>query len=167
MASMKKPTEILKEEHQSVLEKLDALEDVIRNLEQKEKISVKLKELASFFKTDFWVHFDKEERALFPEFDSFMPRGSGPLAVMIDEHEVVRKTNAVMQNAIALYLNNDNSVETRQTISQNGMHFIDFLRSHISKEDSILFSMAEMHLGQLQNEKVVRLFYEIEKTVKT
>lgn len=88
-----KPTDILKEEHKSALQKLDALEDLIGNLNQKERISVELKELTSFFDTDFWMHFDKEEKALFPEFDNFMPRGSGPLAVMIEEHEVLRKTH--------------------------------------------------------------------------
>ena len=167
MASMKKPTELLKEEHQGVLEKLDALESVINNLEQKEKVSSRLKELASFFDTDFWVHFDKEEKALFPEFDNFMPRGAGPLAVMIDEHEVLRKTNEVMQQAITSYLNHDDGVETRQAINQNGRHFIEFLRNHIFKEDNILFSMAEMHLDQRQNEKVVKLFAEIEKAAKS
>lgn len=73
-----KPTDILKEEHKNVLLKLDALEDILDNLKQKEKISAKLKELTSFFDTDFWVHFDKEEKALFPEFDNFMPRAEAP-----------------------------------------------------------------------------------------
>ncbi|MDP2729588.1 MAG: hemerythrin domain-containing protein [Dehalococcoidales bacterium] len=160
---MKKPTELLREEHQAVLEKLDALEDVLTNLEQEEKISAKLKVLASFFETDFWLHFDKEEKALFPEFDNFMPRGSGPLAVMIDEHEVLRETNAVMQEAMTRYLNHDGSAEVIQAIRQNGHHFIEFLRNHIFKEDSILFQMAEMHLQPIQNEKVVKLFAEMDR----
>lgn len=166
IASMKNPTELLKEEHQGVLEKLESLERVINNLEQKEKVSPKLKELYSFFSTEFWVHFDKEEKALFPEFDSFMPHGTGPLAVMINEHEVLRETNAVMQEAVTMYLNNDDSSQTRQVITQNGMHFIEFLRNHILKEDSILFRMAEMHLDQKQNERVVNLFSEIEKATR-
>lgn len=142
IASTKKPTELLREEHQAVLEKLDALEGII------------------------WVHFDKEEKALFPEFDNFMPRGSGPLAVMMDEYEVLRKTNVVMQDAIARYLNHDDSARVIQSIRQNGTHFIEFLRNHIFKEDNILFMMADMHLYQRQNEKVVKLFAEIEKPKK-
>ena len=167
VASMKNPTELLKEEHQNVLEKLNSLERVINNLGEKEEISAELKELAAFFDIDFWVHFDKEEQALFPEFDSFMPHGAGPLAVMINEHEVLRETNGVMQKAIASYLNGDDSPETRQIITQNGMHFIEFLRSHIVKEDGILFRMADMHLTQTQNERVVKLFSEIEKAAKS
>lgn len=163
---MKNPTDLLKEEHQSVLEKLASLEKTVNDLEHRQNVSAKLKELASFFNKDFWVHFDKEEQALFPEFDSFMPHGAGPLAVMLSEHEVIRGTNDVMQEAIASYLNNDDSPETRKTINQNGLHFIEFLRSHITKEDGILFRMAEMHLNPTQNEKVVRLFSEIDKAAK-
>ncbi len=160
---MKQPTEILKEEHQAVLEKLAALESILENLEQREKVSARLREIAAFFETDFWLHFDKEEKALFPEFDNFMPRGSGPLAVMLDEHEVLRDTNAVMQQAIGSYLNNNDSAEVRQAIRQNGAHFIEFLRNHIFKEDSILFKMAEMHLKPAQNDRVVSLFAEMDR----
>ena len=163
MIDTKKPTQLLKNEHQAVLQKLTALERIIGRLEKKEEISAELKELAAFFETEFWTHFDKEEKALFPEFDNFMPRGAGPIAVMMEEHVVLRKTNEVMQEAIARYLNRTDDAETRQTINQNGTHFINFLRAHINKEDSILFMMADMHLDQKQNEKVVRLFQEMDK----
>ena len=73
MTGQKKPTEILKEEHEQVLQKLGALEEVISHLDKKETVSAKLEELASFFKTDFWVHFTKEEEALFPEIERFIP----------------------------------------------------------------------------------------------
>jgi hemerythrin-like domain-containing protein len=160
------PVEILKQEHQGVLEKLKTLEWAFSNLDRRDEITPKLRELASFFKVEFWVHFDKEEKALFPEFDNFMPRGVGPIAAMISEHEVLRDTNEQTQAAIARYLNLDDGPETRQAIKQYGMHFIEFLRSHIFKEDGILFRMAEMHLTPGQNEKVVKLFPEVEKRAK-
>lgn len=163
---MKSPTELLKEEHVAVLGKLQAMEDIFKNLDQRELVASKLKELAAFFQVDFWVHFDKEEQALFPEFDSFMPHGVGPLAAMIDEHEVLRNTNDIMQEAISAYLGGDDCAATKQVIRQNGSHFIEFLRGHITKEDGILFRMADMHLNQQQNERVVRLFAEIEQTAK-
>jgi hemerythrin-like domain-containing protein len=163
---MKTPTEILKEEHVAVLAKLAALEDILKNLDKREQVSAGLKELAAFFEVDFWVHFDKEERALFPEFDSFMPHGVGPLAAMLDEHELLRDTNTVVQEAVAKYLAGDDSAETVGTIRQDGMHFIEFLRGHITKEDGLLFRMAEMHLNQQQNEKVARLFSEMDQAAK-
>ncbi len=160
---MNSPVEILKQEHQGVLEKLKTLEWAFNNLDHRDQITPKLRELASFFQVEFWVHFDKEEKALFPEFDNFMPRGVGPIAAMISEHEVLRDTNEEMQKAIAHYLDLNDSPDDRQAIKQYGIHFIEFLRSHINKEDAILFRMAEMHLTASQNEKVVKLFPEVER----
>ena len=157
------PTELLKAEHHEVLGKLDLMEELLGKLEQKEEVSEPLKELAAFFETDFWLHFDKEERALFPEFDNFMPRGSGPLAAMMDEHEVLRKTNADLQQAIERYFNNTDYAEAIPEIRRYGSHFIESLRSHIQKEDGILFSMAEMHLNQRQNDNIIKLFNEMER----
>ncbi|OGO22780.1 MAG: hypothetical protein A2Z28_01080 [Chloroflexi bacterium RBG_16_51_9] len=162
MIETKKPTEMLKDEHQAVLKKLTALEGIIGQLDKRGDLA-ELKELAAFFETEFWGHFDKEEKALFPEFDSFMPHGAGPIAVMLQEHVVLRDTNDVMQEAIKRYLGGAGDAETKRIIKQNGSHFIDFLRQHINKEDGILFMMADMHLDQRQMEKVARLFQEMDK----
>lgn len=164
MISTKKPTDILKEEHQDVLQKLTALEDVIRHLDRKEEISSKIRELASFFETDFWVHFDKEETALFPEVEKFSPKDGGPLGVMLEEHEDLRNTNRKFQLAIGTYLRDDNASDAKAMIQTQGRHFIWGLRDHISKEDGVLFMMADMHLNQDQVDKVSRLFLEIEKS---
>ncbi len=162
MIDTKKPTEMLKDEHQAVLKKLDAFEGIIGRLDKRQDLA-ELKDLAGFFKTEFWGHFDKEEQALFPEFDTFMPHGAGPIAVMLEEHRVLRDTNDVMQEAIAKYLDGSDDTSNKKIIIDNVGHFIGFLRSHINKEDGILFAMAEMHLDQKQMEKVARLFGEIDK----
>jgi hemerythrin-like domain-containing protein len=163
MTGQKKPTEILKEEHENVLQKLDSLEEVISHLDKKETISDKLKELASFFKTDFWIHFAKEEEALFPEIEKFIPRDGGPTGMMLIEHEDLRNTNTEIQQAIDKYLRDADNLETKGMIQRHGTHFIGLLRDHINKEDNILFMMADMHLDQAQMDKVVKLFHEIEK----
>ncbi len=163
MINGKKPTEILKEEHENVLQKLDALEEVISHLDKKEEISAKLKELASFFSTDIWIHFTKEEEALFPEIEKFMPRESGPLGVMLIEHEDLRNTNTELQPAIDEYFRDSDNLEVTGRIQKYGAHFIGVLRDHINKENNILFMMADMHLDQTQIDKVIKLFGEIEK----
>ena len=162
MSNGKKPTEVLKEEHQSVLQKLDALEDVINRLDERDEISSELKELAFFFGTEFWVHFSKEEEALFPEIEKFMPRESGPLGIMLMEHETLRNTNTKLQRAVNDYFSNSESAEPKGKIAEFGAHFIGTLRDHIDKEDNILFMMADMHLDQTQIDKVIKLFHEIE-----
>ena len=162
MADTKRPTELLKDEHRAVLQKLTALEKVFASLDKKEVISAELKELTSFFKTDFWVHFTKEEEALFPEIETFMPRNAGPLGVMLMEHEDLRKTNDQIQQATDEYLGGFTGEATRGKLRERGSHFISVLRDHINKEDNILFMMADMHLDQQQIDKVARLFHEIE-----
>lgn len=157
------PTDILSREHEAVLKKLDALERCINHLDEKEEIAAELRELITFFNADFWVHFDKEERAFFPEFDNFMPRGVGPLAAMRDEHELLRNTEEMLAEAVAAYLDNGDSVRTRQSILQYGAHFIGMLKSHITKENGLLPTLAEMHLGPGQNDRILRLFIELEK----
>lgn len=163
MTSRKTPTAMLKEEHQSVLQKLDTLEEVTRHLDKKGEIAAQLKELASFFKTDFWVHFTKEEEALFPEIEKFIPRESGPIGIMLIEHEDLRKTNSQLQPAIDVYLKGSDNAEAKGMIQRYGTHFIELLRNHIDKENNILFMMADMHLDQTQVDKVVKLFAEIDR----
>ncbi len=157
------PTDILNQEHEAVLKKLDALEQCINRLEEKEEIAADLHELITFFHTAFWVHFDKEEKAFFPEFDNFMPHGVGPLAAMRDEHDALRNTEEMLAEAVAAYLNNDDSSPTRQSILQYGTHFIDTLRSHIVKENGLLPTMAQMHLKAEQNARILSRFAELEK----
>jgi hemerythrin-like domain-containing protein len=162
MTGGKKPTEILKEEHENVLQKLDALGEIIGHLDKKVEFSAKLEELASFFKTDFWVHFSKEEVALFPEMEEFIPRDGGPLGVMLSEHEDLRNTNTEFQQAVDLYLKDSDNSEAKGMIQRHGAHFIGTLREHIDKENNILFMMADMHLDETQIDKVIELFGKIE-----
>ncbi len=157
------PADILSQEHEAVCKKLDALERCINHLDKKEAIAAELRELIAFFNADFWIHFDKEEKAFFPEFDNFMPHGVGPLAAMRDEHDALRNTEEMLAEAVAAYLNNDDSAQIRQSILEYGAHFIGTLRSHITKENGLLPTMAEMHLGPRQNERVLNLFAELEK----
>lgn len=163
MNSPNLPADILSREHEAVLKKLDALEQCLNHLDKKEEVAAELSDLTTFFNTEFWVHFDKEEKAFFPEFDNFMPHGVGPLAAMRDEHELLRNTEEMFAEAVAAYLNNDESAQVKQSILQYGAHFIETLRSHITKENGLLPTMAEMHLGPRQNERILSLFAELEK----
>ncbi len=162
MTDGEKPTDMLRDEHKNVLQKLDALEDVINRLHEKEAVAAQRKDLASFFNTDFWTHFAKEEETLFPELDKFIPRESGPVGVMLSEHDDVRKTNAEIQRAIDEYLEGSGSLQTVTVIQNYGTHFVTVLRDHINKEDNILFMMADMHLDKTQVDTVIKLFDEIE-----
>lgn len=162
MTMGKSPTDILKEEHLAVLQKLDTLEQAVRKLDEKGSVSPTLKQMASFFERDFWVHFDKEENALFPEMETFMPRDAGPIGVMLYEHEDLRKTNQEMQKAIASYIADPAGSRADGDVRKYVTHFVGLLRDHISKEDGILFVMAEQHLDVAQMAKVDKGFARID-----
>lgn len=158
----RKPTDILREEHENVLQKLDDFERIISHLDEKAAISEELRELASFFNTDFWMHFAKEEEALFPVIESFIPRQGGPTGVMLNEHQDLRATNDRIQEAVDKYLKAPEFLEAKANIKEHVSHFIGLLREHIHKEDQILFRMADMHVDGTQGEKIIQLFDEIE-----
>ena len=156
-----RPTDILKAEHQDVLQKLDTLADVINRLHEKAAIAAPLKDLTTFFNTDFWTHFAKEEEALFPELEKFIPRDAGPLGVMLAEHEDLRRTNAEIQRVTGDYLRDSDNAQARTVLQNQGTHFITVLRDHINKENNILFMMADMHLDQEQVRSVLERFEKI------
>ena len=156
------PTKVLMDEHQHVLKKLSVMEGLLGNLEQKDKISTELKGLAYFFKNDFWLHFDKEELALFPELGNYIPRNAGPLQMMFTEHKDLRNTNEVLQHALAEYSENKDMSITRETIHKAGMGFIHSLRSHIDKENSMMFTLANVHLTKEQEDDIMRVFTQID-----
>lgn len=157
-----KPTQILKEEHQRVLEKLGTMEELLRRLEQKKAVATELSRLASFFQKDFWLHFDKEDLALFPELGNYIPRDAGPLQMMFIEHEELRNINELFQHALSDYLKGGDSPLTRETIRKAGMNFIGSLRSHINNENGMMFTLANAHLTQEQEDDIVRVFAQIE-----
>jgi hemerythrin-like domain-containing protein len=156
-----RPTDLLKADHQEVLKKLDDLERVITGLHEPDAIMSDLKELGAFFKTEIWTHFTKEEDALFPEMKKFIP-GGGPIGQMLIEHEQLREANERFQSGVQGYLKDPSNGRAVALIRENGGRIIALLRDHIYKEDNILFMMANMHLTNAQNRRILDLFERIE-----
>ncbi len=162
MTTEGKPTRVLKEEHRQVLEKLGTMEGLLERLEQKETVAPVLRTLAAFFEKDFWLHFDKEDIALFPELSKYIPRNAGPLQMMFMEHEDLRNSNEVFQHALSDYLEGEDSPLTRETVHKTGTDFVRALRSHIDKEDGMIFTLANAHLTRDQEDSVMCIFMQIE-----
>lgn len=162
MTAKGEPTQVLKEEHDKVLLKLLKMEELLGRLDEKEAIALELRELGAFFEKDFWLHFDKEDFALFQELGHYIPRNAGPLQMMVIEHEDLRNNNEIFQLALSDYLGNEDSELTRETICKAGMDFISLLRSHIDNENGMMFTLADVHLTQKQEDSVMRIFGQIE-----
>jgi hemerythrin-like domain-containing protein len=161
-----RPTDSLRAEHAAVLKKLDALERIVAHPDKQQETTTELRTLAAFFQTEFWVHFTKEEEALFPEMGKYTLVDKGPLGVMLREHVELRASNELWQAAVAGYLANVDGAEFIVPMKENATHFVWMLRDHINKEDNMLFVMAEQWLKPNEKQNVARLFLEIEAEEK-
>jgi hemerythrin-like domain-containing protein len=84
-------------------------------------------------------HHAKEEGVLFAAMaDAGFPTQGGPIAVMLHEHELLRRLAARMASAIDSW-NPDATRAARE--------YAAILRQHILKEDRILYPMARQVLG--------------------
>jgi hemerythrin-like domain-containing protein len=108
------------------------------------------------------LHHAKEENLFFPFLGN---RGfsvtQGPLAVMLHEHVLGRNYVRSMAENIALYKTGNEAALTG--IFSNMSGYAELLRSHISKENNILFRMADNALSESDQISLLESFNEAEK----
>ena len=140
------PTDILRKEHEIVLEILDKIEEGMKNKD--------IKSMAcniAILNKEFDKHsLNKEEKALFPEIEKFIPRDGGPTGVMVMEHKEL----------VELIKNFELCIKTKdlEKLDEIGNSIFSILRPHIDKENSILFMIADMHLDDKQKKIILGKF---------
>jgi hemerythrin-like domain-containing protein len=97
------------------------------------------------------LHHHKEEDVYFEWISSNNDQlKSGPVARMLQEHNTFRDLKQKAKENLSIYLEHKEEAyidRMRANLSQ----FIDLLRSHINREDTILYQMAEKLNEQLNN----------------
>ena len=152
---MSSAIQILRDEHDKILEMLDCLEALVQRLAAGESFPVEtLSDL-----TDFFVlfadrsHHGKEEDLLFPLLErKGVPRQGGPLGCMLGEHEEGRAFVGMMKQNTKESARGNEAARRAWTGAARG--YAQLLRKHISKENEILFQIAE-HI--LSNEEQAEL----------
>jgi len=87
-------------------------------------------------------HHGQEEGVLFEELvERGMSRTSGPIGVMLTEHEQGRAHVRAMTAALERATQGES--EAWAVLEQAGRDYISLLRRHIMKEDGVLFEMAD------------------------
>jgi hemerythrin-like domain-containing protein len=143
----KNPTDILRKEHDIVLKILDGLK---KNLEAGDTNQAKKSIL--LLEKEFNKHsLNKEEKALFPEIEKFMPREGGPTGMMIIEHKELTES-----------IENFKQADNLKNLNEIGNHIILLLREHIGKENNMLFMMADMDLTNKQKKIILKKFEDID-----
>jgi hemerythrin-like domain-containing protein len=157
--SFERATEALSAEHRVIETVLDALEKLARTAE-----SSALTDWAKAI--DFLRNFAdkchhlKEETLLFPALEERgIPRESGPIGMMLAEHEAGRGYVRAMAAALDAAARDSGA---RRILRNEAAAYIRLLREHITKEDEVLFQMADNVLSAEEQQKLLRDFEEHE-----
>jgi hemerythrin-like domain-containing protein len=137
-------TEILKHEHTIVLKVLDAVRHEAQAIANTGKLNVeKLDKILDFFRVFVdQCHHGKEEEYLFPTMEKRgIPADKGPIPVMLQEHTGGRNTVKAIIEALDRARQGD--AAATEAVAANLSILDEHLRSHIEKENEVLFPMAD------------------------
>ena len=157
-------TEVLKEEHRVIEKVLNALYAFALKLERGEEVNVSILEKSIDFIKTFAdrCHHGKEEDRLFQLMArQGFPKNSGPIAVMLQEHELGRSFVKAMADAIERYKGGDAS--SKGDIVENAREYTNLLRQHIYKEDNVLYPLADRTLREKDQKNLIDEFEEFER----
>lgn len=159
-----KATDILMEEHQLIERLLNALEAAAQKLEQGRATRPELFLEAVDFNLVFTdgCHRRKEEGALFPALVAHgMPERTGPIVALLHEHSQGREYSGLVREAVRRWQAGDDTART--LIVATVYQYVELLRQHIHKENSILFQMATRIIPPEAQDRLVAAFERIER----
>jgi regulator of cell morphogenesis and NO signaling len=145
----------LREEHQHALRELAALHNTAVALREhgwSEDATARMRKAVTFINNDVRTHNEREEEYLFPELERMLP-ASGPTGVMRAEHRALWDALTSLEKELPL-LQSDADAESLRSICSYAFAVAELLTNHISKEDNILFPMAERMLQPAQLEEL-------------
>lgn len=150
----------LKLDHELALSALNVMAGFCFHLERDEAVDLqKMTDLIDFFSAYIdGIHHLKEELFLFPFIeDCGFPKDSGPLSVLLSEHEKGREFLKFMRVILQAPLEND---EQKRRLIFFARNYIGLLTDHIMKENNVLFPIAE---NILNSEQIKKIDFELEK----
>ena len=107
-------------------------------------------------------HHAKEEDILFEALiENGMPRANSPVAAMLMEHDLGRAFVKGMEEAATRALNGEAGQD--EAIVTNARGYLELLREHISKEDDILYPLAERLIPAEKRDAIVQGYQRAEK----
>ncbi len=159
-----KPTEELKAEHEGVLHMLDILGAVVNKNEAKENVPKEHFDGIFEFLRVFVdrCHHGKEEDFLFPAMEAAgVSKEGGPIGVMLMEHQAGRDFVTQMEAGIKELLEGEE--QGRERFRKAARNYIDLLRQHIHKENTVLFPMAEAKVPAEKLKSMEKDFAKVEE----
>jgi hemerythrin-like domain-containing protein len=158
---MSKAIDDLKHDHEAILSALKILDRITGGID-KGSLPGKadLLDFTGFLK-EFAdkCHHGKEEGILFPAMvQAGIPVNGGPIGVMLSDHTAGRDFIKKMEHSMAASMDYKGFADAARG-------YTALLRSHIEKENNVLFPMAERALSGPRLEELFELFDEHEEKV--
>lgn len=152
----------LKHEHDGILHGLKILEIMMASLQNDAEA-----ELDDFMNmVDFLklfadkCHHGKEENLFFPALEKAgVQNQNGPIGQMLLEHQEARKYIASMAEAMK------NGTIEKVSFIASASNYVDLLQSHINKENSVLFPIADEIIPTKEQAALLEQFEEFEEKV--
>lgn len=161
---MKSLCDKLIEEHEIIVQVLDAMETECHRLQTGAPVNREFVAKAIAFVREFadGTHHHKEEVVLFPRLvEAGMPADGGPVGVMLHEHEMGRAFIRTIADSVQPASDGDSQALENLIAAMSG--YTELLRAHIQKENMILFPMADQVLQDSLRANVVSEFEKAEQ----
>lgn len=152
-------TQNLENDHVYILR----LTDVMLAMVEKQSVETNHFELVINLIRNFadGLHHAKEEDLLFPLMgEKGFSLENGPVAVMLHEHEEGRNYVKGASKSVEEFKNGN--TRALQSIYDNLSGYAHLLKSHIDKENNILFRMADQVFSNEEQQKLLVQFFDIE-----
>jgi hemerythrin-like domain-containing protein len=159
---MEKASQDLVHEHKAILIILSVLEKICSLFKTSKEVDYHdIEQIIDFIKTFAdKCHHGKEEGFLFPALEEAgIKKENGPIGVMLLEHEKGRELVRLMQSSIS-----GESIQIEKFVESSDA-YINLLRNHIEKENSILFPMGDARLSQAKQDELLNKFETFEDEV--
>lgn len=112
--------------------------------------------VCGFFDRDVLCHLRKEDEALFPVLEEFLPRDIGPLAVLRGEHAEISTHYGLMRHAGDALCRAAQNPQAAADFQLYGRKLALLIHDHIYKEDRVLYPMVARFLSEEQDRVILQ-----------
>jgi hemerythrin-like domain-containing protein len=149
-------TDIFIEEHRVIERVLTALEIQARRMQAGTAVRAGFfTDAAAFFRqfTDGCHQRKEEEPFLLAMMDAGLSNQTGPMSIMLAEHELCRSYNREIEKALQALERGEGSA--RNDLIHNALEYAGFARQHIRRENEFLFPMASRLIPVPERQKLL------------
>jgi hemerythrin-like domain-containing protein len=159
---MEKTSQDLIHEHKSILIALNVIEKMYERIQNDKVVDCSdIEDIIEFLKVFAdKCHHGKEEKILFPALEEVgIKNENGPIGVMLAQHKQGREFIKQMLGSIA------NKTINKNAFVSAASSYVNLLRNHIEKEDTILFPLSDVKLSPSKQIELWMNFEALEKNV--